>query len=178
MNIDEEMQKITTKLKQIVKYDTIGFIYDLKTLVGQLYNFHNELIPQEELNGNNTYFHPPKVPKVHQIAYFNLGHGYPKELYGGHWCYVVSDFKYKFLIIPTTSVKPNSSKLNPDFEIKIEAKNFKNDLETRMQVTDMRIVDLHRIHVKKELYDVTTDKKYVQNELKRILFNNIDTIKI
>lgn len=170
MDIDKEMNNIIAKLKQIVKYDTEGFIYDLRTLVGQLYKFHNELIPVSESNGNSTYFHPPKVPKSHQIAYFNLGHGYPKELYGGHWCYIVTDFKFKFLIVPTTSVKPASSILNPQFEIKIDVKNFKNDLETRMQVTDMRIVDLHRIHTKKDIYDVITDRKYVTNELNRIIF--------
>lgn len=170
MDIDKEMSDITNKLKQIVKYNTTGFVYDLKTLVGQLYHFHNELIKPNEKNGDNTYFHPPKVPKIHQIAYFNLGHGYPKELYGGHWCYVVSDYKYKYLVVPTTSVKLDSTKINPDFEIKIEAKDFKNDLETRMQVSDLRIIDLHRIHVKKEIFDVTTDRKYIEDELKRILF--------
>ena len=169
MDIDKEIGYIKRKLKSIIKYDTIGFVYDLKYLVNQLHYFHNVLIPEEDKNGDNTFFHPPHVPKVHQVAYFNLGHGFPKELYGGHWCYVSSIFKYKYLIIPTTSVKTSSSELDPDFEISIKIKDFQNQNETRLQVSDARIVDLHRIHTNKQIYDVETERDYIKDELKRIL---------
>lgn len=169
MDIDTRMSKITAKLKTIVKYDIDGFLYDLGQLVNDLHFFHNKLIPDTDANGDNTFYRPKQRPKEHQIAYFNLGHNYPKELYGGHWCYILKDFKYKMLIIPTTSVKPDSSPLDPNFEIKIEADGFFNDLETRVQVSDMKVVDIQRLYDSKGFFDVSTNKEYIKTELHKII---------
>lgn len=169
MDIDKEMNNVTNKLKSIVKYDTIGFVYDLKTLVDSIHFFQNKLIPEDDLNGDNTFYHPKKSPKEHQIAYYSLGRGYPKEIYGGHWCYVFKKYKNTSFIIPTSSVKIGASKINKDYEMKIEVDAFENDLETRLRFTHARVVDNQRLDSRKSFYNVLTEKENILEVFNKIV---------
>lgn len=170
MNIKSRMNEVTYMLENLKNYrDVDGFVTDLEYLVGQLTYFYNNLTPKQTGDPATTFYKPKKLPQPHQIAYFNLTRGFPKELYGGHWCYVLKYFKSKFVIIPTTSVKSDSLKADPDFQIDIQVKNFKNGLSTRMQVSDMRTVDAQRLYFNKGFYDVTTDREYILKEMNNIL---------
>lgn len=149
--------------------DVDGFVTDLEYLVGQLSYFYNNLTPKQTGDPSTTFYKPKKLPKTHQIAYFNLTRGFPKELYGGHWCYVLKQFKSKFVIIPTTSVKEDSLKADPNFQIDIKVEGFMNGRTTRMQISDMRTVDAQRLYFNKGFYDVLTDKEYIAEEMNKIL---------
>lgn len=168
-----QMNTITKKINEIdqEKYDVQGFVDELGYWVNDLYWFYNVIVkPGQDPSKIPFKIKPSLRPKEGQVAYFNLRRGYPKELYDGHYCYVLKDFGLKFLIIPTTSVKKDSSELNPNNEIKIEIKDFKNDYETRIQVSDIRVVDTQRFKPNKGVYDVLTEQSYIIQEIKRILF--------
>ncbi|NLI89271.1 MAG: hypothetical protein GX366_02525 [Epulopiscium sp.] len=170
MNIKSRMDGVADMLGDLDNYrDVDGFVTDLEYLVGQLSYFYNNLTPKQTGDPSTTFYKPKKLPKTHQIAYFNLTRGFPKELYGGHWCYVLKQFKSKFVIIPTTSVKEDSLKADPNFQIDIKVEGFMNGRTTRMQISDMRTVDAQRLYFNKGFYDVLTDKEYIAEEMNKIL---------
>jgi hypothetical protein len=177
LDVRPEMTRIALKLNQInpnknpQKYDVEGFVNDLKYWVNDLHYFYARIVKNQDPKHVYYKITPSQRPKEGQIAYVNLRRGYPKELYDGHYCYILKDFGYKFLVIPTTSVKPNSSPLNPNFELDIEIKDFINTNETRLQISDIRSIDIQRINTGKGVYDVITDKEYIAKGIKNILFN-------
>ena len=110
---------------------------------------------------------------VHQMAYFNIGRGFPKELMDGHWCYVLKDFGSKMLVIPCTSIKEDSPEAT-EYEVDIRAKIRKYPIRSRMQLSDMRVVDLQRLDIRKRFCNVITDKKEIENHIKHIIFDEDD----
>lgn len=170
MNIDARMSQISDSLKNLKNYEDIeGFVTDLEYHVGQLTYFYDHLTPKQTGDPSTTFYRPKKAPEVHQIAYFNLTRGFPKELYGGHWCYVFKYFKSKFVVIPTTSVKPDSLPPDPQFQLDIEVGNFKNGMLTRLQLSDMRTIDIQRLYCGKGFFDVMTDRKYILENVDKML---------
>ncbi len=168
--LNERMGKITTSLEGLQNYpDVEGFVTDLEYHVGQLSYFYDNLTPKQTGDAATTFYRPKKLPRVHQIAYFNLTRGFPKELYGGHWCYVFKYFKSKFIIIPTTSVKSNSLPPDPEFQLDIAVSDFKNGMLTRLQLSDMRTIDIQRLYCGKGFYDVTTDREYILHNVNKML---------
>ena len=51
----------------------------------------------------------------------------------------------------------------------IEVKNFTNQYITRLQIGDMRTVDIQRLYPAKGFYDVMTDKQFIIDNVSRIL---------
>ncbi|MEG0388996.1 MAG: hypothetical protein RR582_11760, partial [Niameybacter sp.] len=92
-------------------------------------------------------------------------------LYGGHWCYVFKYFKSKFVVIPTTSVKADSLPPDPEFQLDIVVNNFKNGMLTRLQLSDMRTVDIQRLYCGKGFYDVITDREYIVQNVNKMLLD-------
>lgn len=169
---EEFMLKIMNEFREIKNYDQKrGFLEDLNYQIGQIKYFYDELTPNQTGDPSTTFYRPKQLPKIHQIAYFNLTRGFPKELYGGHWCYIFKYFKTKFVIIPTTSVKPDSLPPDKDFQMDIKVKDFANNSVTRLQIGDMRTVDIQRLYPAKGFYDVLTDKEYITENVKRILLD-------
>lgn len=172
MNVSNEefMLKIMEEFNSIKNYEQKrGFLEDLNYHVGQIKYFYDELTPNQTGDPSTTFYRPKQLPKVHQIAYFNLTRGFPKELYGGHWCYIFKYFKTKFVIIPTTSVKIDSLPPDKEFQMDIEVKNFTNQYITRLQIGDMRTVDIQRLYPAKGFYDVITDRELIADNVSRIL---------
>jgi len=156
MNLDKnkEIDKYLNKTKGILKnmdhYDSEGFANQLYWWAKDLSFFYN--VVAKDGNLDNTYYHikpQSKRPNEGQIAYFNLRRGYPKELYDGHWAYVMKDFQFKFLIVPMTSVKKD--KPPHEYELDISVKNFVNNLQSRLKLTDMRFIDAQRVNEKHEV---------------------------
>lgn len=170
MSIEKKMENVAKQIEGL-KNDPnkSGLVYDIEQWIGGLEYFYNNLVPRQGGDPSKTFYQPKKAPKVHQIAYFNLRRGYPKELFGGHWCYVLKNYKSKYLVVPTTSVKKDSTDLNPNFEIDIEVDGFMNELVTRLQVTDIRTLDVQRLYDKKGFYEVTTDREIVLDKLSKII---------
>ncbi len=178
MSMIEDMYESTKILENINNFDKDGFANQLKFWLKELHFFYNNLVPNQTNNPSTSYYQikPSMRPKESQIAFFNLRRGYPKEVYDGHYCYILKDFGTKYLVVPTTSVK-DGTKPNPKFEYDIEIKNFKNKMLTRMQISDIRSLDIQRFNEKKQVYDVVTDRNDIVHEIQRILSFDIDTIK-
>lgn len=145
-------------------YDIQGFIKDLEYQLNQLIFYYKELTPRQTGDPRQTLYLPKKYPKPHTLGYFNLTRGLPKELHGGHWCYILKVYRSKALIIPTTSQKSDSKELN-DGQIIISVNNFINGNTTRLQLGDIRSVDLQRLYVGKGFYDVDTDRDLIIDSL-------------
>lgn len=170
MNTEENIEKIIKSLKNLQKsgvYDVEKYSHALLHQTNQLEYFYCHLV--KDGNCNQTYYHVPKRPKVHELAYFNIGRGFPKELMDGHWCYILKDLGYKILIVPCTSIKEHSSSPNPFFEKDIEIEVDGRKERCRMQLSDVRSIDIQRLDLRKSFYKVLTNRdeilKFIKNNL-------------
>lgn len=170
MNIYKELWQIANTLDKISSnYDSETFVDHLKFQVEQLSFFYNFLVPKQGNNPAKTFYAPKKRPKEHQVAYFNLTRGFPKELHDPHWCYILKDFGTKFVVIPTTSVKTTSAPCNPTFEYDITIKDFINSSLSRLHIDDIRVVDLQRMIVDKGFYDVESSRDDITSHINNSL---------
>lgn len=176
-----EYLKIFNKFNRLKNYDKEGFIYNLRQWIDDLYFFYNCIAVRADSleNAQKIKYDLPKKkrPKEGQIAYFNIGRGYPKELYDGHWCYILKDLGNNFIVIPTTSIKPDNPNIDETKEMKIKIKDFEEDGESRLRINHIKSIDIMRIHKEHAIYDVETDNEIIKENVKRILFNNIDNNK-
>lgn len=85
----DEMKKSLKNLKETECYDVEKYTYSLLHQTRQLEYFYCQLVEEENPEPDQTYYHVSRRPMVHQMAYFNIGRGFPKELMDGHWCYVL-----------------------------------------------------------------------------------------
>lgn len=101
-----------------------------------------------------------------------LDGGYPKETCDDHWCYILKDYGTKYLIIPTTSIKSNSAKCNPLYEMDIIDKTPTG--KSRLQFTDMRSIDIMRVcrSVHPNCYDVITDRKDILQKFQNLILTD------
>ena len=166
----DEMKKSLKNLKETECYDVEKYTYSLLHQTRQLEYFYCQLVEEENPEPDQTYYHVSRRPMVHQMAYFNIGRGFPKELMDGHWCYVLKDFGSKMLVIPCTSIKEDSPEAT-EYELDIRAKIRKYPIRSRMQLSDMRVVDLQRLDIRKRFCNVITDKKEIENHIKHIIFD-------
>lgn len=148
-------------------YDIDKFILSLKHQLSQLEYFYCELAHERDIS--KTFYKPKLEVSEHKLAYFNIGRGFPKELMDGHWCYIVKMYGYKALVIPCTSIKEKSRKPNRKYEMDIDIEMNGNFTKSRLQITDMRTVDLQRLDVRKNPCIVLTQKK----EIEEFIFQNI-----
>ena len=146
----DEMKKSLKNLKETECYDVEKYTYSLLHQTRQLEYFYCQLVEEENPEPDQTYYHVSRRPMVHQMAYFNIGRGFPKELMDGHWCYVLK------------------------YELDIRAKIRKYPIRSRMQLSDMRVVDLQRLDIRKRFCNVITDKKEIENHIKHIIFDEDD----
>lgn len=188
MNINEKMNEIANRLNEIKNipyrdrkkkdYDKSGFVFDLDYTVSQLAYFFDKTVPSQSGCPNSSYYFLKKLePNEHQIAYINLTRGFPKELFGGHYCYILKKFNDKYIVIPTTSVDDEVTDIKQDFEINIQIKNFINNKVSRLNVSNIKSIDIQRIYQfdnmfekEKGIFDVLTDRSEIIKEIKKILF--------
>lgn len=165
----EELKNYLNKLDESGLYDAEKYSRSLLHQTSQLSYFYCSLV--KDGSPSDTYYHVHKRPKEHQMAYFNIGRGFPKELMDGHWCYIVKDLGYKMLIIPCTSIKKESSPLNPHFEKDLTVIDDHGMLtHSRMQLTDLRTVDIQRLDCRKPFYTVCDDREEIRKFIIEHLF--------
>lgn len=152
----------------IYNFDGEAFVKHISYVIKQNEFFNNCIAMNQTGNPSTSFYKPKAVPKIGQVAYFNLTEGFPKELQGGHWCYILAKFKTKFLVIPCTSIKNNGTTCDTSFQMKIKIKEFINDKETNLQFSDMRTLDIQRMYTKKGFYDVETSRNTI---IKKVLEN-------
>lgn len=171
MSIENNLQEIKRILGNMKNYDAEGFTKDLYYWVKDLEFFYNTLVEkQDSQDPSKTFYNIRPVsnrPKEGQIAYVNLRRGYPKETFGGHYCYILKDFGNKYVVIPSTSVKDESLP-KEEFEIDIEVENFINNRKTRLHIDEIRAIDIQRIKPSKGVFNVKTDPNKILNQLKII----------
>lgn len=154
-----EIEKSLEKLEETGIYDVEKYSHSLLHLTSQLEYFYCHLVKEGNGSSDNTFYRIGKRPKVHQLAYFNIGRGFPKELMDGHWCYILKDLGYKMLVIPCTSLK--GTKCNPDFEMDIKIKMGSETSMSRIQLSDIRSIDMQRLDLRKPFCEVLTDHRDV-----------------
>lgn len=154
-----EMNKSLKKLKESGVYDVEKYSYALLHQTNQLEYFYCHLVKDGDCD--QTYYHVHKRPHIHELAYFNIGRGFPKELMDGHWCYVLKDLGYKMLIIPCTSLKGNSC--NPGFELDIDVMMENVKTKSRLQLSEIRCVDMQRLDLRKPFCNVLSTRKEIIN---------------
>lgn len=165
----EELKNYLNKLDESGLYNAEKYSRSLLHQTSQLSYFYCSLV--KDGSPSDTYYHVHKRPKEHQMAYFNIGRGFPKELMDGHWCYIVKDLGYKMLIIPCTSIKKESSPLNPHFEKDLTVIDDHGLItHSRMQLTDLRTVDIQRLDCRKPFYTVCDDREEIRNFIIEHLF--------
>ena len=155
----EELKNYLNKLDESGLYDAEKYSRSLLHQTSQLSYFYCSLV--KDGSPSDTYYHVHKRPKEHQMAYFNIGRGFPKELMDG----------YKMLIIPCTSIKKESSPLNPHFEKDLTVIDDHGMItHSRMQLTDLRTVDIQRLDCRKPFYTVCDDREEIRNFIIEHLF--------
>lgn len=170
ISVEHNINEIKKSLKKLEKsdcYDVDKYTFSLLHQTKQLEYFYCELLDSH--TPDHTYYRVAKRPEIHQMAYFNIGRGFPKELMDGHWCYVLKDFGTKMLIIPCTSIKEDSHKAS-EYELDIQVKIRDYMIKSRMQISDMRVVDLQRLDVRKRFCDVLTNKDEIINFIQNKIF--------
>jgi len=173
MSIYDDLFEIGRSLANIEKtgmYDVTKYSCSLLHLTNQLEYFYCNLVPKGTGDCNNTYYKLNNRPKEHQLAYFNIGRGFPKELMDGHWCYILRDLGYKMLVVPCTSIKANSKPCNPNFEMDIEMINENSKCKSRIQLSDIRSIDIQRLDVRKKFCEVITDRNKILDFVKLNIF--------
>lgn len=153
----EEIRQSLEKLEASKKYDVEKFLYSTKHLVSQLEYFYCEFVPEDK-EAEKVFYIPKIKPLEHQLAYINIGRGFPKELMDGHWCYILKDYGYKLLVIPCTSIKKDSKACNPLFEKDIKIVMNHQVTYSRLRLTDMRSIDIQRLDVRKKPCKVLSNR--------------------
>lgn len=156
-------------LKDIQGFDLEGFCKDLQYIIDQNKFFYKNVVPKQTGNPSTSFYVPKNAPAEHQVGYFNLTRGFPKELHGGHWCYIIKKFKTKYLIVPLTSVKDRSCP-NPMFEKDIHIIGFENNGVSRMQFSDIRTIDSQRLYVNKGCYNVYEEREEIMGTISKIIY--------
>lgn len=162
-----EVKKSLIKLEKAGTYDVEKLGHSLIHLTSQLEYFYCHLVKEGSGKCDSTFYRIPRRPKVHQLAYFNIGRGFPKELMDGHWCYILKDLGYKMLVIPCTSVK--NEICNQEFEMDIKIKMIDNYTLSRIQLSDIRSIDMQRLDLRKPFCDVETEREDIINFVKNNL---------
>lgn len=170
--IDQKMGYIKKSIKNLKHYDNpVKLAIEIDKWICDLSFFYNNLV-HDNTNSANTYYKipPSNRPREGQLAYIDLRRGYPKEARDVHWCYILKDYGSKYIIIPSTSIKYNSSPCNTDCEMDI-ADNTPNGT-SRLHFADTRSIDIMRVNttVQPNFYDVTTPRKcIIDNFIKSVL---------
>lgn len=154
------MNESLIELEKTGKYDVLRYTDSLLYQTNQLEYFYCHLVKNGDYD--HTYYHVSHRPHVHELAYFNIGRGYPKELMDGHWCYVVKDMKYKVLIIPCTIFKNHQYIHHYEMPIKV---NHMNCLYC-LQLSDIKCIDIQRIDLRKPFYQVLTPRHEIMGCIK------------
>ena len=174
MSVHDNLVEISKSLENLEEtgiYDVEKYSCSLKHLTNQLEYFYCHLVKEQGRDSENTFYHLKLRPKIHQLAYFNIGRGFPKELMDGHWCYVLKDMGYKMLVVPCTSIKKDSTPVNPLFEKDIKIKTDTHITYCRIQLSDIRSVDIQRLDLRKSFYQVLTSREEIMAFIEKNLFD-------
>lgn len=173
MSTSENIKLLHHSLRQLEKkggYDADKYAQSLLQMTKELEFFYCKKAKGK--NPDHIYYYLNRRPMEHSLAYFNLSRGYPKELMDGHWCYVIKDFGVKMLIVPCTSLKEGSKDVDGRFQKDIEIICENKHMNVRLQITDMRCVDVMRLDERKPFYQVVNQQEEIYDYIISRIFDN------
>lgn len=162
-------------LQSTNRYDVDALLYSLSYQMKQLNYFYKDLIDKQGTgDANKTYYNLSPNPSEHQIIYVSLCRGFPKELYDGHWCYVLKHCGTKLLVIPITSLKETSSTDEQSYYYDIEEER---NVKVRLRFDEIRMIDKMRVVTKDKPYrSVITERKDIEKKFMEFL--NLSTFPV
>jgi hypothetical protein len=166
-DIDTSLANVNKDLKELYELETFESHVFNNQLVHQLKSlkfFHNVIVPQSNYVLDKAIFHLKDYPSIksHQVVYVEIPMGYPKELYGVHYCYILKDCTSLLTVIPITSIKDDSEP-HPIYEMDIDVVGLK---KCRLHLDQILSIDLMRIAKKKLPYDVLTNEETIKRRLR------------
>ena len=168
-DLEKILNKNIKELSTLKNYDYEKFLYSMIHLTSQLIYFYKKL----GRNGptENIFYSRNIQSMEHKLLYINLGRGFPKELMDGHWCYVLKDYGYKLLVIPSTSIKADST-FNSEYDMDIFSRDIEKSeiIKSRLSISDMRTIDIQRIDKRKKYKKVITDRKEIVSYVNERIF--------
>lgn len=173
MDCKKSLYSSVDNLVNAKNFDLVSFTYNFKRMVDNIIFFHN-IIGKNATNSNDLSkiqyrLTSSQRPLEGQIAYFYIENSYPKEIFNSHWCLVLKDLGNTMTIIPTTSIKEDTTKIDRSSEIMIKIKDFEEDGCSRLKIHQLFSADILRIDKSKKIYDLQTDFGYIKEEVKKIL---------
>ena len=135
-----------------------------KNRIFYLNYFYKDLIDKQGSgDANKTYYNLRPTPSEHQLIYVSLCRGFPKELYDGHWCYLLKNCGTKFLVIPVTSIKETSSSEEQSYYFDITEED---NSVVRLRFDEMRTIDKMRVITKDKPYrNIKTGRTDIEQKL-------------
>lgn len=161
--VNNRLNAIGNTLRNIDNSSIVeGFVEELFYWVQRLEFFYNTMVPQQGGNPSKTYYSLTDPAIEGKIAYVNLGRGYPKETFDGHYCYVLKDVGSKIIVIPFTSLKETSGEPVEPYEVDvliptINSPTFnpvKMHYNHRVHLDEIRSLDKMRVKESKGYYDI------------------------
>ena len=151
-------------LQSTNRYDVDALLYSLSYQMKQLNYFYKDLIDKQGSgDANKTYYNLSPAPSEHQLIYVSLCRGFPKELYDGHWCYLLKNCGTKFLVIPVTSIKETSSSEEQSYYFDITEED---NSVVRLRFDEMRTIDKMRVITKDKPYrNIKTGRTDIEQKL-------------
>lgn len=156
------MNENIKKMQEIKTYEVIKLIQSYNYQISNLYYYY------KKLEKNNTFFMKNVKVNEHTLVYVNLGRGFPQELMDGHWCYVVRIIGTKLLVIPTTSIK-SRNETNSFMHYIIKSCSGKKVIKSKLELSEIRCVDIQRTYLKKGMYNVKTSRKEIMKKVIKMI---------
>lgn len=163
LNIYKEFWSLAKQAEDLAhtqNYDVDMLIDSWKHQLTASNFFYGTLVNKEPTHdANKVYYSLKHEPKEHELVYAQIGRGYSKELFDPHWCYVLKHCGTKLIVIPVTSIKPDSgSPVIPyEYDIIEDGNNM-----ARMHFDDIRCIDKMRIIERRGYISVTTSREDVE----------------
>lgn len=153
----QELEKSISSLDEV--YDAHRYLTAMVYQTGQLDYYYSNFKQGED-------YMPRIRPLEGQVAYINLTCGFPKELEGGHWCYIVKDIGCKMFVIPVCSVKADSIKnndLSKSEYVDYVDVYFDSSIHTvaKISYSDARMVGVQRIDQRKPYGTVKISREHI-----------------
>lgn len=179
LNIYKEFWRLANQasdLAQTENYDVDMLISAWKHQLSAANFFYGTLVGKEPTHdANKTYYALKTEPKEHQLVYTQIGRGYSKELFDPHWCYILKHCGTKLIVIPVTSIKPDSSMPVVPYEYDIEEEN---GVRARMHLDDIRCIDKMRIIEKRGYLSVKTERKNIECAVEKLFAFSKNTVDV
>ena len=173
MDYKKELENISNTILTTKNLDVKDFIFNYKNMIGQISYFHNVIGKNaknpQELSSIKYDIPKEKMPNIGQVAYFQIEHSYPKEIFNGHWCLVFQNFGNTMLIIPLTSIKSDSIPVNDNNEMEICVRDFEEEGNSKLKIHQMFCADLMRLDKRKQIYNLETSFDDIKNKVRNVM---------